>query len=121
MDAASVRKLFCVSKDPLGKVGKALLEGYKDDARAFAQSTMFRGDVTLVEPAKRCRKRIGGGRCRRSVSDGAIIQVCTKHSRSETSDANLDGFRVFLRGLSAYNREARRLGAWEVPVDRFYS
>ena len=95
MDAASVRKLLCASKAPLGNAGTAILQAYKDDARDFARRSMFHRDVAIVDPPGRCKKKVGGGRCRRTISRGAIVQLCRTHMETDVSDYNLEDARAF--------------------------
>ena len=95
MDAASVRKLLCASKAPLGNAGAAIIQAYKDDARDFARRSMFHRNVAIVDPPGRCKKKVGRGRCRRTISHGAIVQLCHTHMETDVSDYNLDDARTF--------------------------
>jgi hypothetical protein len=95
MDAASVRKLLCVSRAPLGNAGDVVIQMYKDDTRDFARRSMLHGEVEIVHPPERCKKRVGRGRCRRAVSRGCIIQICASHMETTVSDWNLDSLRQF--------------------------
>ena len=95
MDAASVNKLLCVSRAPLSNAGDVMIQTYKDDSRDFARRSMFCRDVEIMNPPERCKKRVGGGRCRRAVSRGAIVQLCVSHMETVVSDYNLDSLRQF--------------------------
>ncbi len=117
MDATAVRRLLCASKAPLGRVGDVMVQVYKDDARAFAHTTFLRGEVAIVDPAGRCRQRVGRGRCRRAVGRGTVVQICLVHSERATSDYNLGSLWHLRRTLSDYNRAALRAGQPLVPMD----
>ena len=86
MDAASVRKLLCAAKAPLGRVGDVLVQEYKDDMHAFARGAVtLRGHVAPVEPWSRCKHRNGRGRCRSAISRGAPSYSSVPNTRSFTS------------------------------------
>ena len=90
-----MRKLLCAARVPFGSAVDVVVQMYKDDARDFARRSMLHGEVEIVHPPERCKKRVGRGRCRRAVSRGCIIQLCVSHMETAVSDYNLDSLRQF--------------------------
>ena len=110
MDAASVRKLLCVSRAPLSNAGDVMIQTYKDDSRDFARRSMFCRDVEIVNPPERCKKQVGRGRCRCAVGRGCIIQLCVFHmEKNVLSDYNLEV-------LKTNDRNSRELRMWRRTV-----
>ena len=71
MDPASVRALMCAGKRPFGSGGEILIREYLTDHRSV---TLL--DTTPEAPSNRCIQR---GRCIKTVSKAAIVQLCCKH------------------------------------------
>ena len=95
MDQASAGAFLLCSRDPLGPCGKAILDIYMEDKRAFAASTRLFRDLVAppVFPAGRCAEARGGGRCRGRVSLLAACQLCNYHQTRRAGDNNIEGAR----------------------------
>ena len=74
MDPASMRALSCAANRPLGQVFDVIVGSYLEKHR---NATLL--DTTLEPPVDRCIMRVGRGRCRKAVSQVAVVQLCWKH------------------------------------------
>ena len=74
MDPASMRVLRCAANRPLGQVFDVIVGSYLEKHR---NATLL--DTTLKPPVDRCTMGVGRGRCRKAVSQVAVVQLCWKH------------------------------------------
>ncbi len=97
MDPQSLGRLLCTGKNPLGsrRVLQLAITHYTDDLRNFAASTELHRDFEPVAPTDRCKKKVGGGRCRQPASTLSVARLCSKHRCTAVNDSNLIGLRLF--------------------------
>ena len=99
MDQTTAKALLLTCKHH--PVHSILLEAFREEAKAFAQSvTALRPVVQpLQAPADRCREARGGGRCRGRASEIAVTQFCGYHQERRVADLNINGARLMRTGL----------------------
>ena len=95
MDLSTARALKIVCN--INRVQEIMVTLSKDETKTFALNSMLHQDVpdAPLSPANRCRMKRGGGRCRGTVSELSLTQMCTYHQVRRTGDLNLDGLRCF--------------------------
>ena len=77
MDPASARALLCTAKNPIRQqILDVIMSRYKEEHRSKTSL-----DTTPETPPSRCIQKVGGGRCRKTVSEAAIVQLCWKHQK----------------------------------------
>ena len=105
MDPSSARAMECAAKSPLGGVFEIMSLLHLQEHRSVSLL-----DTTPELPADRCIERVGGGRCRKTVSKVALTQYCWKHQKknslSHPSDKILchwNSKKLFQKGTSGFS------------------
>ena len=74
---------------------EVMLTLFKDETKTFGRNSILRRDILDVPapPAIRCRMPRGRGRCRGTISELSLTQMCAYHQARQTGDVNLDNVR----------------------------
>ena len=76
MDNKSARALVCAK---LGPVGDIVVDQYVADVRRRALKSVYRMAVLKSRPFSQCEHIGARGRCRKTVTKAAAVQLCGKH------------------------------------------
>ena len=76
MDNKSARALVCAK---LGHVGDIMVDQYFADVRRRALKSVYRMAVLKSRPFSQCEHIGARGRCRKTVTKAAAVQLCGTH------------------------------------------
>ena len=76
MDNKSARALVCAK---LGPVGDIVVDQYVADVRRRALKSVYRMAVLKSRPFSQCEHIGARGRCRKTVTKAAAVQLCGTH------------------------------------------